>query len=119
MLSMRLLLSGGREPMCRGRSSPISKASSKLREQNRSQVARWLIWLLVLATLLVFALVWYQSEPDAILIRDVFRALVGLAGLAGWFYFGRPRTRKGPASPRELRVKARLHIEQRDGTRKR
>jgi hypothetical protein len=68
----------------------------------------------LLATALVFALVWAQPEPDANLVRDVFRALAGLAGLAGWFYFGRPRSGKRPANTRELRVEARLHIQQRD-----
>lgn len=104
----------GRRSKSSGRRSEIKRAVSKLREQHRSRIAGSVIRLLLLATALVFVLVWAQPQPDAHLVRDVFRALAGLASLVGWFYFGRTRSGKRAAQSRELRVEARLHIEQRD-----
>lgn len=106
-------MSEGRRSTSSGRRSKIKRAVSKLREQNRSRIAGSLIRLLLLVTALVLVLAWAQPMADTNLIRDVFRAVAGLAGLAGWFYFGRLR-RKRPARTRELRVDARLRIEQRD-----
>lgn len=93
-----------------------SSSITRLREQNRGQIARWLILLLGVGT--VLALVCIQSDPVTSYLPDLFRALVGLAGLAAWCYFGHQRARKRRASVRELRVEARLCIQQRDANRK-
>src|SRR5260370_15588323 len=92
----------------------MSSSISQLREQNRGQIARSLILLLILDIVLAFALVSSNDDPSAIVAHDLLRYLFGLVSLVVVFYFGH-HLKKRRSALHELRIEARLWIQRRDG----
>jgi hypothetical protein len=95
----------------------MSSSTTRLQEQNRGQIARSLILLLILDIVLAFAMVSSNDDPGAVFVHDLLRYLFGLVSLVVVFYFGH-HLKKRRSALHELRIEARLRIQSRDGTSK-